>query len=165
MTAARLFQLVSSPGNQGAAALGSSVDASQMDVIFIEGFTAQTIIGIFQDELHAAQPVRIDVAAGVPRARACDTDRIADTIDYGKVREALLELLATHKVQLLEALAELIADMLLQRFGAHWARIVLVKPHKFPDVQSVGVVIERRREQNNNTAAQLALIDFDSVIE
>ena len=57
-------------------------EGTPLDLVFIEGFVAHTVIGIHHDELHATQPVQIDLQAGMPRARACDTDRIADTIDY-----------------------------------------------------------------------------------
>lgn len=116
-----------------------------MDLIFIEGFEGQTVIGINKDELNLPQPVRIDLVAGLPRSRACDTDRIGDTIDYGAVHETLTQLLATHRVKLLEALAEAIADLLIGTFGAHWVRVVLVKPRKYVNVSAVGVAIERRR--------------------
>ena len=114
-----------------------------LDLIFIEGFTGQTVIGIHDSELHRPQPVVIDLQAGLVRSRACDTDRIGDTIDYGVVRERLQRLLAEHKVQLLEAFAETIADILIQEFGARWVRVKVVKPRKFDDVQAVGVQIER----------------------
>ena len=130
-----------------------------MDVIFIDGLQAQTVIGIHQSELHQAQPVRIDIAAGLPRSLACRTDRISDTIDYSELRSALLHLLATHKLQLLEALAEEMARITLEDFGAHWARVVLVKPGKFPDVDAVGVAIERCREARpREQASVLSLI-------
>lgn len=119
--------------------------ALPMDLIFIEGFVGQTVIGIHDSELHRPQPVLIDLCAGLPRARACDTDRIADTIDYSVVRERLIRLLAEHRLQLLEAFAEAVADILLGEFGAHWVRVKVVKPRKFDDVQAVGVLIERER--------------------
>ncbi|MFT0171653.1 dihydroneopterin aldolase [Paraburkholderia mimosarum] len=119
--------------------------AQPMDIIFIEGFTGETVIGIDPEELHDPQPVQIDLWAGLPRSRACETDAIHDTIDYGKVHGALQALLKNHGVQLLEALAEAIAQMLLVDFGAHWVRIALVKPRKFANVKAVGVTIERRR--------------------
>jgi dihydroneopterin aldolase len=114
-----------------------------MDLIFIEGLHGETVIGIHESELHQAQPVVIDLVAGVPRARACDTDRIADTIDYGAVRTRLHRLLMEHRLQLLEAIAEAIAGILLEDFGAGWVRVKVVKPRKFDDVQAVGVQIER----------------------
>lgn len=116
---------------------------ASLDLIFIEGFTGETVIGIHDSELHRPQPLVIDVHAGLPRARACDTDRIADTIDYGVVRERLHRLLAEHRLKLLEALAETVADILIGEFGASWVRVKVVKPHKFSDVQAVGVQIER----------------------
>lgn len=126
-----------------------------MDLIFIEGFIGQTVIGIHDSELHRPQPLRIDVTAGLPRAQACATDQIVDTIDYGVVRERLVRLLAEHKLTLLESFAESIADILLGEFGAHWVRVVVVKPKKFDDVDSVGVAIERRRSAVPTPAAAL----------
>lgn len=116
-----------------------------LDVIFINGFVGETVIGIHEDELHRTQPLRIDLAAGLPRALACDTDRIGDTIDYGEVRSALRDMLQDHAYQLLEAFAEGVANLLLGRFGAHWVRVGITKPRKFDDVDGVGVLIERRR--------------------
>ena len=120
-------------------------DGAALDLVFIDGFVGETVIGIHDSELHRPQPVRIDVVAGVGRSLACSTDRIGDTIDYGDVRRALRELLATHKLQLLEALAETIAQLLLRDHGAEWVRVAVAKPRKFDDVEAVGVVIERRR--------------------
>jgi 7,8-dihydroneopterin aldolase/epimerase/oxygenase len=123
-----------------------------MDLIFIEGFTGETVIGIHASELHLPQPLGIDLHAGVARARACDTDHIADTIDYGVVRERLQRLLVEHRLQLLEAFAEAIADILIGEFGAAWVRVKVVKPRKFNDVQAVGVQIERVAPEGNNSA-------------
>jgi len=142
----------------------SDAAGEPMDVIFIEGLQAQTVIGIHQNELHRPQPVRVDIAAGVPRSLACRTDRIGDTIDYSQLRSALLELLASHKLQMLEALAEEMARLTLEDFGAHWVRVVLVKPAKFEDVAAVGIAIERRREARPREAASvLSLIGAGSV--
>jgi 7,8-dihydroneopterin aldolase/epimerase/oxygenase len=126
----------------------AAADAT-MDVIFIEGFTGQTVIGIHDSELHRPQTIVVDLHAGLPRSKACDTDQIADTIDYGVVRERLQVLYREHKLTLLESFAETIADMLIVDFGAAWVRVKVVKPKKFDDVAAVGVVIER-------TAAALA---------
>lgn len=138
---------------------GSSPEAAPMDIIFIDGFVGSTVIGIHEDELEKPQPVRIDIAAGLPRSLACSTDQIGDTIDYGEVRKALHELLRTHRYQLLEAFAEAIAGLVLNRFGGHWVRVGVTKPGKFDDVDGVGVVIERHRSsldtQNRRRSAEV----------
>jgi dihydroneopterin aldolase len=118
-------------------------DAEPLDLVFIEGLSGQTVIGIHDSELHRPQPVVIDLYAGVPRSRACDSDRIEDTIDYSVVRERVVQLLREHRIQLLEAFAEAIAAILIEEFGARWARVKVIKPNKFDDVRSVGVQIER----------------------
>ena len=124
-------------------ATGQAHAAHAMDLIFIEGFVGDTVIGIHEAELHRPQPLEIDVHAGVPHARACDTDRITDTIDYGVVTERLRRLLVVHRLALLEAFAEAIAEILIVEFGARWVRVKVVKPRKFSDVRAVGVQIER----------------------
>ncbi|CAG9261568.1 dihydroneopterin aldolase [Paraburkholderia unamae] len=118
---------------------------ARMDIVFIENFIGQTVIGIDSSEQDVAQPVRMNLAIGVPVLRACSTDRIEDTVNYAAVRGALHALLASHGVRLLEALAEAVARLLIVEFGAHWVRVAIAKPDKFEDVAAVGVVIERRR--------------------
>jgi len=133
-----------------------------MDLIFIEGFVGHTVIGIHASELHDTQPLVIDLTAGVARAGACDTDQIADTIDYSVLRLRLQRLMVEHGVQLLEALAEQIAHIVLVEFRAQWVRVRVAKPRKFDDVQAVGVMIERHRSVATDTpvrnAAMLRLI-------
>jgi dihydroneopterin aldolase len=131
-----------------------------LDLVFIEGFTGQTVIGIHENELHAPQPVTIDLCAGVPRLRACETDAIADTIDYGALHLRLHRLLREHRLQLLEALAERVAGIVTDEFHAHWVRVRVAKPRKFDDTAAVGVVIERRRDvaQGAGGRATLRLI-------
>lgn len=132
-----------------------------LDLIFIEGYTGHTVIGIHDTELHRPQPVVIDLCAGVPRPRACDTDDIHHTIDYGALRTRLQQLMVDHGVQLLEAFAEQVAQVALYEFGAHWVRVRVAKPRKFEDTEAVGVMIERRRAMStdsNRTVATLRLI-------
>lgn len=128
-------------------------DTQALDLIFIEGLRVQTVIGIHDSELHRPQPLVIDLHAGVPHANACDSDHIADTIDYSVVRERLHGLMLHHGVTLLEALAEQIAQMLIQDFGAQWVRVKVVKPNKFEDLDAVGVQIERRAGVASTRAA------------
>jgi dihydroneopterin aldolase len=68
--------------------------------------------------------------------------------------------LREHKLQLLEAFAEAIADILLMEFGAAWVRVRVVKPRKFDNVHGVGVQIERhaRSAGPQRAAAVLHLI-------
>ena len=121
----------------------SQAAARRLDIIFVEGYTGHTVIGIHEGEQGATQPLCIDLQAGLPRVRACDSDRIVDTIDYGVVHARLERLLREHRFKLLEALAEEIASILVREFGATWTRVRVAKPDKLAGVQAVGVEIER----------------------
>jgi len=129
-----------------------------LDLVFIEGFAGSTVIGIHESELHLPQTVLIDVCAGLPRVAACATDRIADTLDYGELRLRLRRLMSEHGVQLLEALAERVAQIALEEFGARWVRVRVAKPRKFDDTAAVGVVIERRRDPVASAAGRAATL-------
>jgi dihydroneopterin aldolase len=154
-TTARADEMTAAPltAPPGAAPLPRD-DGEALDLVFVEGFVGHTVIGIHDSELHRPQPVAIDVCAGLTRLRACDTDLIADTLDYGALRERLHVLMRDHGVRLLEALAEQVAQITLHEFGACWVRVRVAKPAKFEDTAAVGVVIERWRDPDAEPAAE-----------
>ncbi|MDO4878143.1 MAG: dihydroneopterin aldolase [Neisseria sp.] len=112
-----------------------------MDKIFLHGLKADTLIGVFDWERRLPQTLSLDLDIGLPPGRR--SDDVADTIDYGEVCESLRRDLGGRQFFLLEALAEHIAGMVLQDFGAVWVRVRVVKPGILPDVREVGVEIER----------------------
>ena len=154
--------LISQPQSTPPATDAPADRAPRMDLIIIEGFVGETVIGIHDSELHRPQPLVIDLHAGLAHALACDTDRIADTIDYGVVCERLRRFLAEHRLTLLEAFAEGLAAILIDEFGAAWVRVNVVKPNKIPNVSAVGVQIERhapaREDRPSRSAAVLHLL-------
>ena len=150
--------MLAAPAPDPAERASPSPGAHALDLVFIEGLSGSTVIGIHADEQQRPQPLTIDVCAGLPRVDACDTDRIADTLDYGELRERVHRLLREHRVQLLEALAEQVARIVLEEFHAHWVRVRIVKPRKFEDTAAVGVTIERRRSLPSPAASRAATL-------
>ena len=73
------------------------------------------------------------------------SDDIGDTIDYAQVVERLRDELAQRHFKLLEGLAEYVAGLILDDFGALWVRVSLAKVGVMRDVRRVGVIIERSR--------------------
>ena len=92
-------------------------------------------------EYRLKQKIVLDVEMATDVRRAAASDSIDDTLDYSQLRDRILRLMAEHRVQLLEALAEQIAHIVLYEFRALWVRVRLAKPRKFDDVQAVGVLI------------------------
>ena len=76
-------------------------------------------------------------------ATAGASDDIHDTIDYAEVVSHLRRVLAEKHFQLLEKLAEFVATLLLEDFGAQWVQVSVAKLGMMPGVARVGVVIER----------------------
>ena len=92
----------------------------RMDIIFIAGLRASTLIGIYPREKAMPQTIEISLQIGTSTASAGASDDIGDTIDYATVAERLRSELAARDFNLLERLAEFVATLLLEDFGAAW---------------------------------------------
>jgi 7,8-dihydroneopterin aldolase/epimerase/oxygenase len=114
-----------------------------MDIIFIESLRVDTLIGIYPRERAARQTIEIDLQIGASTASAGASDNIRDTIDYAVVVDRLRADLAANHFKLLEALAEHVATLLLEEFGAQWVRVRIAKLGTQRGVSRVGIVIER----------------------
>ena len=114
-----------------------------MDIIFIEDFRASTLIGIYPRERALAQTVEISLQIGTSTASAGASDELGDTIDYASVVERLVAELAARQFNLLERLAEYVATLLLEDFGATWVRVSIAELGTLRGVRRVGVIIER----------------------
>ncbi|MBP9608922.1 MAG: dihydroneopterin aldolase, partial [Laribacter sp.] len=79
----------------------------------------------------------------IPSEAPCHSDNIGDTIHYGVVVERLRATLAEQHFLLIEALAEHIARIVREEFGAPWVRVAVTKLGILPGVKKVGVQIER----------------------
>lgn len=114
-----------------------------MDIIFIENLRASTLVGIYPREKAVPQTIEISLHIGTSTASAGASDDIGDTIDYAHVVDRLRAELAARQFNLLERLAEYVATLLLEEFGATWVRVSIGKLGMMSGVHRVGVVIER----------------------
>lgn len=116
-----------------------------MDVILIQGFRVETLIGIYDWERNVPQPLEIDMEIGLPGKDAPRTDEISDTIDYGKVVLRVKEVLKSRHFSLLETLAEHLAGIVLEEFGSPWVRLSVAKLDAMNGVKRLGIRMERTR--------------------
>lgn len=114
-----------------------------MDIIFLRGVALQTWLGVYDWEKQRPTRVLLDLEIALPHRAAASSDDLADTIDYAALLARLRSVFATQKFALLEALAEAIAALILQEFGAPWLRLSIEKPGILPQVAHVGLRIER----------------------
>jgi len=116
-----------------------------MDAILIRDLRVDALIGIHRRERHAKQTLSIDLDIGVPGTAVFASDKVADTIDYEQVALRIRELAASGHFRLVETVADKIATLLMNDFGAPWAKVSVAKIGILPNAKFVGVTIERRR--------------------
>ena len=116
-----------------------------MDKIFISDLRIETVIGIYDWERKIRQPVNIDLEMAADIRRAAASDSIDDTLDYKGVAKRLISFVGDAEFQLVETLAERIAEIVMGEFGVPWVRVRLSKPGALRGSRDVGVEIVREQ--------------------
>ena len=114
-----------------------------MDIVFIRGLRADTVIGVYDWERKVRQTVVLDLEMAADNRRAATSDGVGDALDYAAVSARLLAFIEDSEFNLIEALAEQVAALVLAEFGVPWLRLRLSKPGAVTAARDVGVVIER----------------------
>lgn len=117
----------------------------QGDFIFLRGLEIEAVIGIWEWERRIRQVVRIDLEMGADIARAAAGDRIEDTLNYKAVAKRVQEFVGGSSFQLVETLAERIAELVLEEFEVPWIRLTVNKPGAIRGARDVGTCISRSR--------------------
>ena len=115
-----------------------------MDRVFIENLTVETVIGIFDWEREIRQAVSLDLEMDFDIRKAAASDAIEDTLDYKAVSKRLIHFIEASQFQLVEALAEQCAAIVLDEFPVSRLKLKLSKPGAVRGSSAVGVIIERR---------------------
>ncbi len=126
--------------------------------MFIRDLVLIASIGVHKHEHEAAQRIRIniDLAVADPGAAAnasrpafgrpaAGDDDLARVVDYETIVNRARALVAAGHVQLVETLAERLAEACLADARIRVARVRVEKLDVFADAASTGVEVERRR--------------------
>jgi len=129
-----------------AASLHVSPGASP-DRISLSGLRARGHHGVYDFERERGQDFVVDAVLEVDLAPAARSDDVADTIHYGELAERLVGVVGGEPVNLIETLAERLAEVCLADDRVRAATVTVHKPqapipHEFADV---AVTITRRR--------------------
>ena len=119
-----------------------------MDIIFLHDLRVDTIIGIWDWERRIRQTVVIDLDMAADIRRAAQTDKVDDTLNYKLVAKRVQQFVAESEFELVETLAERIAEIVTGEFNVSWVRVRLSKPGAIRGARDVGVLIERERTTN-----------------
>lgn len=116
-----------------------------MDIVYLRALEIECIIGIYEWERRVKQTVVLDLDMAADIRRAAASDRIEDTLDYKSVAKRLIEFIGTSQFQLVETLAEKVAEVVLNEYQIPWVRVRVNKRGALRHATDVGVVIERER--------------------
>lgn len=117
-----------------------------MDIVYIRDLRIETVIGIYDWERRIRQVVSLDLEMGSDNRVAAASDSIEDALNYKAVAKRLIAFVEGSDFQLVETLAERVADIVRQEFGVPWLRLRLSKPGAVRGSQDVGIIIERGRK-------------------
>ncbi len=120
--------------------------------IIIRELAVTTVIGVPEQERREAQTLLMDLDIELFASRAGSTDHIEDTVDYAAVVDLVRTHLAANRYYLLERAAEVVADRILDEFGARRVRVHVSKVGILEGVGRVGVEI--CRNQSREAAAE-----------
>lgn len=116
------------------------------DRVFIRDLRLRAVIGVGAHERARPQEIVIDVDAFVDAATAGRSDDPRDMLDYRALADAVTEHVAASRCLLVEALAEGIAALVIDRFDAPRVIVRVAKPRAVPLAGAAGVEIDRRRD-------------------
>ena len=114
-----------------------------MDTVFIQGLKAASVIGCYDWERDIRQTLVIDLELKTDFAHAAQTDALEDALDYAAISKRVVAVCDESRFQLLEALAEHLAGIVLAEFAVSGLRMTIKKPGAVAEAAGVGVVIER----------------------
>ncbi|THV33943.1 dihydroneopterin aldolase [Glycomyces buryatensis] len=117
------------------------------DLITLSGLRVHGRHGVFDHERESGQDFIIDVALAADTAQAAATDDLKYTVDYGTLADTLADIVAGEPVNLIETLADRLAQACLADSRVHRAKVTVHKPQapiaqQFSDVS---ITIERSR--------------------
>ncbi len=115
------------------------------DVIELSGIRALGRHGVLAEEQMRAQPFRVDIRLDVDISAAASSDELSDTVDYGALALAVVNVVESESHRLLERLAVRVAQTCRAdpRVVAVEVTVRKMRPPVAAMVESVAVTVRR----------------------
>lgn len=115
---------------------------AESNTIFIRDLELQMSIGIYPHEKQALQRVIINIE--IDLSGRWDSATIKETVSYEKVINDTIEITESQHFELVENLAEEIAQNCLKKSKVEAVRVRVEKPDIIENTKSVGIEISRK---------------------
>lgn len=130
--------------NSGAS-LAKNKDDLPRDQIIIEALVLSASIGVFDHEYISRQDLRFDVAVDVSPLTAEGKHDVQNIVRYDLIIADIKAILAKGHIDLVETLAEDVANVCLFYDRAEQVCVTVAKLSAFDEAGAVGVQITRRK--------------------
>lgn len=120
-----------------------------MDKVYIRDLRMNAVIGIYEWERRIDQEINVNIEMGWDNRQAAETDDIQYALSYKEAAQLTKEFVKNSAFELVETLAEKIAELLLEKMAVNWVKVAVGKPYAVTDSVEVGVSIERYRQEKN----------------
>ncbi|MEB3103286.1 dihydroneopterin aldolase [Ferviditalea candida] len=119
-----------------------------MDKITLQGMRFFGYHGVFPEENKLGQRFVVDLTLFADLKRAGVNDALADTVNYAEILETTRKVVEEESFQLIEAVAERIASLLLDTYTKiNEITVKVTKPHPPVDAHFDGVSVEINRKR------------------
>jgi dihydroneopterin aldolase len=126
-----------------------------LDRISVRDFIKSVEIGAFQTERDTKQSIRFNVVLEVANSQAAEYDDVDQVLSYDTITDAIEEQLNVERLNLLETLAERIAESILSHICAVRVFVRIEKMDRIPGTLSVDIVRSKNRiEPGINTVTE-----------
>lgn len=117
------------------------------DRIELRGLRASGVCGVLPEERERPQPLEIDLDVLADLGRAGRSDDLVDTVDYGAICSIVERVITTERFDLLERLAERIAEVVLADDAVAEVEVAVrkLRPPVPQQLATAGVRISRSR--------------------
>lgn len=117
------------------------------DRIAVRGIRAFGHHGVYAEEREQGQPFVVDVVLSLDLAPAAASDDVGDTVHYGELAQAVVAAVERDPVDLVETLAQRIADLALADPHVAEVEVTVHKPEAPVGVpfEDVAVTVVRSR--------------------
>lgn len=117
------------------------------DRLAVTGIEARGHHGVFDFERREGQVFRVDLVLGLDTRAAARSDDLRDTVDYGSLVASVKEAIETDPVDLIETLAQRIADIVLGDRRVEWTEVTVHKPDAPIEATFADVALTIRRSR------------------
>jgi len=111
--------------------------------IFVRDLIIPAMIGVYDHEKNAHQLVCINVDLTTDDKGAALNDDFNNTVSYETAVNGIKKIIAAGHINLVETLADKIAEFCLADARVHSVKVKVEKPDIVPEAAGVGVEIER----------------------